>query len=139
AVTCPEKCDCYLTTVNCKGRNLTSIPKDIPISTKILYLGFNLLTSIEDKSFEKLTNLTELYLNNNHICKVANGAFYGLSSLKILSFTTNKLTSLSAKVLEDVSLLKELFLTNNDLVEIPNFASVTMKGLVQLNLNNNKL
>ena len=138
---CPEKCSCSknLTVINCSRRKLEAIPKNIPSSATILYLGHNRITTIEQDSFANLKMLRDLYINNNRIGFIDEGAFKGLASLNLLSLTSNLLSEVKVEVLQDLASVEKLYLTMNDIYKMPDFASVPMNNLVYLTVDNNKL
>lgn len=138
---CPEKCTCSkdLTIINCSRKKLEDVPKNIPSSAVILYLGYNRITAIEKDSFANLQVLRDLYINNNLVSSIDEGAFRGLKSLKLLSLTKNSLSEIKVEALQDIAGVEKLYLTMNHIYKMPDFASVPMKNLVYLTVDNNKL
>ncbi|KAK3090094.1 hypothetical protein FSP39_009136 [Pinctada imbricata] len=76
--------------MDCRGRELYSVPKDLPWNTAYLLLSNNSLTKILIDSFSYLTKLTYLYLSYNNISSFAKGALAQLSELAILDITMNE-------------------------------------------------
>ncbi|XP_028414781.1 protein toll-like [Dendronephthya gigantea] len=106
---CPERCSCYhdsnsdfVTFVDCRGRNLTAVPKDLPKETLELCLQDNQIEELTlSKSLENVTvikaghnkiksvhlvdtplKLKEIYLNSNKLTKLPK-RFQNLSLSKI--------------------------------------------------------
>lgn len=67
---CPDECRCdQRNRVYCNNRNLSKIPANIPVHTKILYLQDNALTSSEqlERELGHLSYLERLMLYNNQL------------------------------------------------------------------------
>ena len=67
---CPTECRCdNRNRVYCNNRDLTKIPSNIPVHTKILYLQDNELTSTTqlERELGHLTYLERLMLYNNRL------------------------------------------------------------------------
>lgn len=102
AVDCPitnsiiaHRCVCTITTIDCQGHNLGTIPPfKAGGSFRVLKLGNNSLKSIPDNAFATL-NVSEIDLSNNEISLIGFNAFAGVSSsLTILSLAHNNLAEL---------------------------------------------
>ncbi|KAK3089286.1 hypothetical protein FSP39_002365 [Pinctada imbricata] len=76
--------------MDCRGRELYSVPKDLPWNTAYLLLSNNSLTKILIDSFSYLKKLTYLDLSYNNISSFAKGALAQLSELAILDITMNE-------------------------------------------------
>jgi len=58
---------------------------------KVLNLAHNLIKSIEQKSFEKISQLCELILEGNQIYLIEENVFYGLRGLQwVLDFVNSQ-------------------------------------------------
>ena len=77
---------------------------------------------INGNLFSDLSNLQELYLNDNKLKRIDSVTFKGLTKLEI--------EEIDGKLFSDLSSLKEIYLYNNPLKRID---SVTLKGLRKLN------
>ena len=79
-------CSCDGTTVDCGGRGLTEIPKDIPKYTTDLLLNDNEITKIKsDGLFGRLPNLVKLDFRRNKINGIEPNSFEGAEKLSELS------------------------------------------------------
>ena len=137
---CPQKCKCsaHFKTISCEHQGLEEIPRGIPQSATVLYLGYNLLDEIKANSFQQLVNLTELSLRNNKIHKIENGAFNGLKKLKSLTFRNNALRTIDSPLaFQDLDSLQNLYFTSNNLTSVPDLRHVP--NLIYLTLDNNNL
>ncbi|XP_063436570.1 slit homolog 3 protein-like [Mytilus trossulus] len=168
--TVPELSQCIClhggTEVDCRGIGLTEIPRNIPNTTKALYLDRNAITIIDSASLFGLTSLELLSLTGNTITSIETGAFDWLWSLTYLSLqgdteldipgevltAINSFTNLSSLSLincrissEDINLLsglqslKTLSLPNNDISYIKAGFFNGFSSLVNLQLWGNNL
>lgn len=138
--TCPLKCDCTGTTVDCSSRRLTSIPTHLPPYTtqlnlrdnqitklsanglftelpnlQILDLSENLIEVIEDNTFDGLEKLIELNVANNRLEKVSGRMLHGLTELHHISLTGNRLTCISNTTFSETPSLRKLDLFDNQI------------------------
>lgn len=142
---------------------LTSLFNKIP-QLKVLDLGGNKLSVVSGFPFENLTNLKELYLNENDLPMLANDSF-GSMKLELLDLSGNGLSFLSSNAFSALNCgvlklsnnqlnvtelnsalsglrgLKELDLSTNNLTSLPVdlFTSLDCSYLVHLNFSNNQL
>ena len=70
---------------------LTAVPADLLSNITMLDLSRNQIVTIQKHTFINLMDLTRLYLRNNHISYIEDGAFDGLSNVEILDLRANKL------------------------------------------------
>ncbi|KAK7794523.1 hypothetical protein R5R35_011285 [Gryllus longicercus] len=135
---CPNGCSCEGTIVDCSGRSLKEIPKDIPMYTTELLLSDNDLgrlksdglfgrlpnlqkldlrrskiTGIEENTFEGCSRLSELLLSENKIHEVHNKMFAGLGNLKTLSLYDNQITCVMPGSFDALTSLHSLNLLYN--------------------------
>ncbi|XP_052227939.1 protein slit-like isoform X2 [Dreissena polymorpha] len=160
---CPLKCDCTGTTVDCSSRRLTSVPTNLPSyitllnlkdnqitklssgafdglpDLKQLDLSDNLIEIIEDNTFSSLENLMELNLANNRLEKVSGPILAGLRSVQHISLTSNRLTCISNTTFRDAPNVKKIDLFNNQISCIQEGAFDSVTGLTSLNLMSNPL
>ncbi|KJE89729.1 hypothetical protein CAOG_08481 [Capsaspora owczarzaki ATCC 30864] len=144
AAACPTNCTCSgnpVTTVDCQYASLSSIPSEIPVTTMMLYLAGNQITSIPASAFEGLTELMELYLSGNRITSIPASAFTGLVALKILSLSSNRITSIPVSTFSGLVALKILCrsLAYNQFTSIPTSAITNLTALNRLDLRNNQI
>jgi Leucine-rich repeat (LRR) protein len=78
-----------------------------------LNLSHNKLTEIELKTFDGLNSLEYLYLQNNKIIIIEQGAFNALSNLKVLVLGENNITTLKAGSFTGLYNLERLNLCDN--------------------------
>ncbi|KAK9745235.1 Leucine rich repeat [Popillia japonica] len=138
---CPAACSCDGTIVNCSGRNLKEIPRDIPLYTRELLLNDNeiekiksdglfgrlpnlikldlrrnQIMGIEENSFEGALSISELLLSDNKLLEVHNKMFLGLHNLKILSLNNNKITCVMPGSFDHLGSLHTLNLVQNPFI-----------------------
>ncbi|KAJ6647852.1 Protein slit [Pseudolycoriella hygida] len=111
---CPSVCHCDRTTVDCSGRNLKEIPRDVPLYTTELLLNDNELGRIKsDGLFGRLPNLVKLDLRRNQITGIEQNAFEGASKIQDLLLSENKIAEIHNKMFLGLHNLKALNLASN--------------------------
>ncbi|KAK5650601.1 hypothetical protein RI129_001630 [Pyrocoelia pectoralis] len=111
---CPSGCTCDGTNVDCSGRGLKEIPRDIPLYTTELLLQDNDLGKIKsDGLFGRLPNLIKLDLRRNQITGIEKNAFDGATKISELLLSENKLLEIHNKMFFGLHNLKVLSLNNN--------------------------
>lgn len=118
---------------------LETIPRDIPADTTVLDLRFNKIKSIPRGSFEGLTTLNTLLLNNNEVENLDAGSFDGLPELRYLYLYKNKLVTLGADVLETLPKLEQIFLHSNQISRLPKGVFSHTPHLRRIRLDSNAL
>lgn len=99
---CPKKCFCYqrpinkMVIVDCRGRQLTSLPNRMPSGNLELWFQYNNISKIEQRNY--LQRIEILNLNNNQISDI-NDVKY-LKNLKQAFFASNLLVSLPSDIQE---------------------------------------
>ncbi|XP_045191888.2 slit homolog 3 protein-like [Mercenaria mercenaria] len=140
---CPGLPICFCnkdkTSVNCEGKHLTSIPKNIPPSVVKLYLGYNQLTNISTGAFASFPKLERLQLERNKINVIQPHAFRNLSNLDQLDLRENKLITVGENAFSDMRSLKILYLITNPIQKINELAFVGTESLESLYLQSNAL
>ncbi|XP_069759024.1 lumican-like [Narcine bancroftii] len=126
---CSVECECpslFPTAMYCTHRNLQTIPI-IPAQIKYLYLQNNRLTGIPNGAFDNSTNLRWIILDNNQIKndKIGKKVFSKLKSLQRLYINNNNLTEVIHPLPKS---LVELKLSSNMISKIGN----SFKGLENL-------
>ena len=116
----------------CSHLKLSKVPTVFPeynVSSKLclLDLSWNNLTVIKNSSFESLTDLRWLWLNENNISFIETNAFVGLSNLLYLNLSTNYLR-------HPKGFAKDVFkpLRNLEYLNLKNNPIKTYKGLDEL-------
>ncbi|XP_071792808.1 slit homolog 2 protein-like isoform X2 [Asterias amurensis] len=138
SIACPRECACSGTVVRCSRKELTSPPRNIPLTATEIYLdsnqlitipegmtgqkslhtldlSTNLITMLPDNAFANMTKLSTLILSYNRIACIPPGTFSGLSSLRILSLQGNDLSTIPDGVFNDLHSLSHIALGNNPL------------------------
>lgn len=77
-------------------------------------LTYNNIVSIEDNSFENLTNLIELNLSHNNINVIQPKAFNKLKEIRKINLSHNQLNALPNDLFLSTPLLEVLILSNNN-------------------------
>ncbi|XP_053395477.1 peroxidasin-like isoform X2 [Mercenaria mercenaria] len=135
---CPDRCQCYGTTVRCMFLQLETIPA-VPRTTTILDLRFNVIKDIPRGAFRNIPRLDTLLLNNNELEVVKSNAFEGLRELRYLYLYKNKIEEIEPDVFKHLHKLEQLFLHGNDLKRLPPGLFSSNKKLKRLRLDSNAL
>ncbi|CAL8255355.1 unnamed protein product [Merluccius merluccius] len=114
------------------------VPSNLPSSLHRLHLKSNKLEKIPPGAFDNLSNLRELYLQNNLLSNegMDNLTFSQLSSLECLDLSNNNLSVVPSGLPRNLVLLH---LEKNAIREIPKDALASVKNLEYLLLHNNRL
>ncbi|XP_048416204.1 insulin-like growth factor-binding protein complex acid labile subunit [Stegostoma tigrinum] len=138
---CPQRCSCYDAShfVDCKGRSLSHIPRDIPHSTWMLDTGTNSLREIPSRAFHGLWGLRIILLPHNQIEHIHRGAFQSLSFLERLDLNQNHIQHLAADFSDGLQRLLELRLSNNWLEYIHYNSMKSFEHLEKLDLSGNRI
>ncbi|XP_013781529.1 protein toll-like [Limulus polyphemus] len=102
---CPDLCHCYFRTsdkaviVNCSGLHWDTLPLHLPENTNILHLEKNNISSLNIFSSDAYRNLTEIYLDENHISSIDNWKLP--PNLKMISLRKNYLTHISTDIYKE--------------------------------------
>ncbi|CAL4094795.1 unnamed protein product [Meganyctiphanes norvegica] len=126
---CPARCACFGTTVDCAKRGLTRLPRGVPPDTQRLDLQGNELTAVYYSDLAGLHQLRILQLHENKIHTVERGAFQDLSQLERLRLDHNKLQHLPDNLFLNCPSLYKLELSRNNLKIV---GKKLLKGLTQL-------
>ncbi|XP_045160411.1 toll-like receptor 4 [Mercenaria mercenaria] len=84
--------------VDCKERNLTNIPTNLPLNTTQLVLTMNFISSIPDNIFMNYTNMTFLDLSFNTISQLGQNVFKGLENLEVLNLEMNQIRYMNTSI-----------------------------------------
>lgn len=90
------------------------MPKFSGNGLRLLDMSHNNITTIDDSTFENVTNLIELDLSWNRIETIADRTFHKLAELKRLDISHNRLTRLPEHMFAVPSVLEVLILSNNE-------------------------
>lgn len=117
-----------------KGNGLCNIPRNLPVSVRILQLGNNKILSLNASSLSGLKNVTHLYLSKNcyrwNICgtsvSIDEGSFLNMTQMVFLELSYNNLTQVPKGLPKSLQVLK---LDNN---KIQNIHCDDFRGLWKL-------
>ena len=104
-----------------------------------LEITFNSIKLIENKTFETLTNLRNLYLPYNKIEEIGSGAFDSLKKLGTLDLSFNKLKKVDRSWFQNLQALRYLLLNGNDIKEVSAELFSNLPDLGSLDLSRNKI
>ncbi|KAJ8260397.1 hypothetical protein GJAV_G00181650 [Gymnothorax javanicus] len=97
------------------SNQLSRIPANLPKSLRDLRLSHNFISKVPPDSFEGMSNLSVLLLNDNSIKEVG-GALKGLESLTLLDVSHNQLKKVPESLPE---MLHQLYLESNSIDALP--------------------
>lgn len=120
-----------------KDQNLSV--KSCNLVIESLDLSHNDLIVITDSSLSKLRSLSRLYLQNNVISTIEDGAFLGLVSMEVLNISSNFLNKLPPELFTETRSLKEIYISNNTMSELPPGLFDGLEQLQILDLSQNQL
>ncbi|XP_022904395.2 leucine-rich repeat-containing protein 24-like [Onthophagus taurus] len=137
---CPSMCTCRWKngkqTVECGERNLVEIPEGMDASTQVLEFTNNRLKSLQKELFFKmnLIHLQKLYISHNHISRIDENAFKGLTNLIELDLSGNLLDVIPTVSFIDCPSLMRLILSFNPIsyVKRYSFNHLTSLNTVEL-------
>ena len=100
-----------------------SLPVHPTVVSALLYsffslfsdLRFNKIRHIPRGTFQNLTQMNTLLLNNNKLRRLRNGAFSGLENLQYLYLYKNQIHLIETNVFKDVPNLEHLYLHFNQI------------------------
>ena len=123
---------------NCYMTNITCVPGDLPNDLSSLSLSINNLEHLYNNSFQRYTNLEELYLSQNDIRFIATAALYPLKKLQILDLRFNRnLKSFSSDLFRYSKNLVDLLLTDCRISPVPHDIFRWLPQLQSITLMNN--
>ncbi|XP_009678368.2 leucine-rich repeat-containing protein 19 isoform X1 [Struthio camelus] len=141
----PVTADCNVTSqiVTCEefGKNLCAIPINLCQNVTKLSLKNNKITlnDSDRKVLQRLTNLTELYLNENVITVLPNNSFCNLTKLTILDISNNHIITVHQAAFAGLNQLSKLNLLHNNITQLDSDVFTSLKCLTVLNLQDNLL
>ena len=137
---CPKPCSCYneWTTVDCSDQRLGTIPM-LPETTTHLYLENNRIEYLLDGAFLMTPSLLILNLRNNQLTLLDSSVFTGLHRLQDLNLSKNQLIVFKVVTGMNNTLfnLRTLDLSWNQLQIVPRNISQYAPNLQLLNLQGN--
>ncbi|XP_033751818.1 leucine-rich repeat-containing G-protein coupled receptor 5-like [Pecten maximus] len=138
----PEKlCECerkQIPSCNCRMKNLTSVPQDLPVDIRELDLRMNNISTLPDYVFKRYQNLENLRLTSNVLVEMSDNALFGLGRLRELYLDGNKLeiVPLAFHTLENLQLLH---LDANHINQVPAGSFRNFRRLKSLHIEANAL
>ncbi|XP_043513963.1 slit homolog 3 protein [Frieseomelitta varia] len=124
--------------VRCANQGLSAIPSNLKTEIQIMDASVNRVRSLTNDSLSSYTNLAYLYLGDNFIQEIQEGAFDNLRYLKVIDLSTNGCDTLP-KSLFRLPYLQKVYLANNRLGD-DQFKDVAVRSpLIFLQLSENKL
>ncbi|XP_067424744.1 leucine-rich repeat-containing protein 70 [Emydura macquarii macquarii] len=137
---CPSVCQlCTGKQVNCRNVGLSSIPKNFPKSTVLVYLSGNNISHVIPNELTGLQKLAVLYLDNSSISYVHPKAFVELNKLCYLHLNNNHIKRLDLGIFEGLSDLHCLYLQNNQISFVPRGLFSGLISIRYLTLERNRL
>ncbi|XP_023954335.2 toll-like receptor 6 [Bicyclus anynana] len=113
--------------------------KSCNLVLEALDMSYNDLIVITENSLSKLRSLSKLFLQNNAISTLEDGAFEGLISLQALNMSSNFINSIPPDIFFDTKFLKEIIFSNNTITVLPPGLFRGLEQLQVLDLSNNQL
>ncbi|XP_012681554.1 leucine-rich repeat neuronal protein 1 [Clupea harengus] len=148
---CPAQCVCetrpwytpqsvyhQAKTVDCNELHLSHVPWNISGDTQVLLLQSNNISSVSQE-LQRLVNLTELDLSQNHFTRIKDIGLNPLTQLVTLYLEENQLKEIPDYSLKDLVNLEELYVNHNQISSIGPKAFSGLVNLLRLHLNSNKL
>lgn len=140
ASNCPKDCSCSSPdSIFCYTRQATTMPSDVPASTKNLYVFKNGIETLAQEDFIGLESLEMLDLSQNKLNELPDSVFEPLSSLRNLDLSSNQITHISQESFTGLELLERLYLHSNSIRSIHPAAFDGLEQLLELKLYRNEL
>ncbi|RXG56365.1 Chaoptin, partial [Armadillidium vulgare] len=113
----------YLKSADLSDNQFKEVPlnflKSFGQSMQRFDLGYNKISSLDNRAFGDLDNLQMLSLEHNTIQQVRQGAFNGIPSVQLMDLSHNHLESLPYGCFADIRALRSLDLSYNHLRSLP--------------------
>ncbi|XP_071762785.2 amphoterin-induced protein 2-like [Centroberyx gerrardi] len=137
---CPPACLCASDIISCSGRNLSTLPFDLPGYATRLDLSHSALAALPaDWIARPFDRLATLVLSRNAIARIEPDAFALAPHLLHLDLSSNRLAVLNASVFRGLEELEVLLLFGNRIVRIEPGAFGGLRSLQRLYLSGNRL
>ncbi|XP_005110108.1 uncharacterized protein LOC101856934 [Aplysia californica] len=128
------------TLANCSARRLSFVPWGLHKNILTLDLSTNFLPVLANQSFISYPFIGQLMLRNNSIQQIEDRAFQRLSNLRVLDLSNNLLAGVPATPLRTVSTsLVQLVLSGNKIYTVPSGAFSQLVNLKHLDLSGNSI
>ncbi|XP_055647486.1 leucine-rich repeat-containing protein 70 [Falco peregrinus] len=140
ALGCPAACQlCTGRQVSCRNLGLSSIPRNFPKTTILVYLSGNNISYVTPNELRGLQKLAVLYMDNCSISYVHPKAFVELPKLYYLHLNNNNIKRLDPGIFEGLSSLHCLYLQNNQIAFVPRGLFSDLLSVRYLTLQRNRL
>jgi Leucine-rich repeat (LRR) protein len=100
---------------DCYGLDLTEIPQNLRTDIELLQATHNRIRELDSKSFNRYPYLRVLYLDDNMISYIENGTFDSLQNLEVIRLSQNALDRVPTGVLQ-LPNIRKIFVDNNRFV-----------------------
>ncbi|NXX02935.1 LRR70 protein, partial [Larus smithsonianus] len=140
ALGCPAACQlCTGRQVSCRNLGLSSVPRNFPKTTILVYLSGNNISRVTPHELRGLRKLAALYMDNSSILYVHPKAFVELPKLYYLHLNNNNIKRLDPGIFEGLSNLHCLYLQNNQIAFVPRGLFSDLLSVRYLTLQRNRL
>jgi Leucine-rich repeat (LRR) protein len=132
----------YLDELNLSGNRIESLgPNYFKITNRIyrLFLKNCSISTILDKTFEKVHTLNELDISHNNLTFIDNSMLIDLNSLQILNISYNKIKFIQNASFQELNRLTSFDLRNNRIHDIEDDAFLNLNSLKSIYLDNNPI
>ncbi|KAM3939140.1 LOW QUALITY PROTEIN: leucine-rich repeat-containing protein 70 [Leptodactylus fuscus] len=137
---CPATCHiCLEKKVNCQSLGLTTIPKNFPKTTTLIYLSGNNITNIRPNELSDLKDLAVLFLDNSKISFIHPNAFSSLKKLYSLYLNENHIQHLDTSIFDGLLNLHYLYLQQNQIDQLSRGLFGHLKSVRSLYLQKNRI
>ncbi|NXU93389.1 LRR70 protein, partial [Xiphorhynchus elegans] len=137
---CPSACQlCTGRQVSCRNAGLSSIPRNFPKTTVLVYLSGNNISHVTPNELRGLQKLAALYMDNSSVLYVHPKAFVELPKLCYLHLNNNNIKRLDPGIFEGLSNLHCLYLQNNQIAFVPRGLFSDLLSVRYLTLQRNRL
>ncbi|NWR67480.1 NEPN protein, partial [Bucorvus abyssinicus] len=159
STTCPRRCSCD-TAQSVQCFRATEIPREIPFTTRRLYISHSKIKQLQIIDFRRMSALEEVVLSCSGTESIENNTFKALStlrslelyknqikqiptflpsSLEILKLADNSINTLHASDFEGLVKLRVLDIRNNLIATLPPSAFSSLRNLQSLILDGNNM
>ncbi|XP_045121352.1 LOW QUALITY PROTEIN: G-protein coupled receptor GRL101-like [Portunus trituberculatus] len=133
-------CECRDISINCEGRELKSVPKDIELQISRFHLsGNDLEDSLSAETFVLYSHLAYLDISNNSLTVLPVGLFLGLNRLRILDLRDNLLTCFQNSTFLGLVNLRTLHVTGNRVATLEGWSLYGLSSLSSLDLSGQRV
>lgn len=142
---CSRGCQCYragTTTedwIKCDKGRMTKFPRSISRTREVVLIRDNLIQEIPANPFgtSSVTEVQYVFLDNNRIDTIADGAFSVPRQLRVLSLMNNRLEEITSRQFMGANGIEKLHMDGNYIVEIKPNVFIDMWRLKILSLAGN--